>query len=95
MSKIVHEFSNPVPTPEGVLHTARVLGEQADGHWHGSLEFTPHGGGPPLRTGRETSQTTYEQLEYWASGLSPDYLDMAFRRATPVEQEKRRRRAAP
>ena len=94
MSTLVHEFSADVTSPDGTAFVVRAMGDDEDGHWHGWLEFTPRKGGPSLRTGRETSQVSFEQLEYWASGLSPDYLEMAFQRARPVERRARRIGAA-
>jgi hypothetical protein len=52
------------------------------GHWQGWIEFLPRDGGPALQTGRETTQSQKEHLQYWASGLSPDYLESALGRAS-------------
>ena len=88
MSKLVHEFSAPV-TQRGASWTARIRGDQdAVGHWQGWIEFLPQDGGPALQTGRETTQSEYEHLRYWASGLSPAYLEMAFQRARPTESHE-------
>jgi hypothetical protein len=94
MSTLIHEFSAAVTSPDGRAFVARAMGDDEDGHWHGWLEFVPRSGGPSVRTDRETSQTTFEQMEYWASGLSPDYLEMAFQRARPVDRRSRRSGAA-
>jgi hypothetical protein len=51
------------------------------GHWQGWIEFLPRDGGPAYQTGRETTQSQREHLRYWASGLSPDYLESALTRA--------------
>jgi hypothetical protein len=93
MSTLVHEYSADVTSPDGKAFVVRAMGDDEDGHWHGWLEFTPRRAGLSLRTDRETSQVTFEQLEYWASGLSPDYLEMAFQRARPVERRSGRIRA--
>ena len=83
MSRLVHEFSTLVEGPNGTEHTARVRGEEEveNGHWQGWIEFVPADGGAALQTSRETTQSSWEHLRYWASGLSPSYLEMAIRRA--------------
>ena len=52
------------------------------------MEFDPADGSAPSRTGRETTQPNLADLEYWASGLTPVYLEGALSRAgrvpTPV-----------
>ncbi|MBW3534458.1 MAG: hypothetical protein KY453_04465 [Gemmatimonadetes bacterium] len=86
MSELVHEFSLPLNDEEGRTYTARIRGEEDEnGHWEGWIEFLPRGEGSALRTRRETTQSRYEHLSYWASGLSDDYLEMALRRAHPAE----------
>jgi hypothetical protein len=50
--------------------------------WEGWLEFLPATGQqPPLETGAETVQNSAAQLDYWAAGLEPTYLEGAFERA--------------
>lgn len=86
MSELIHEFSAPIVDARGVRHTARIRGDADDnGHWQGWLEFVPFDGGPALRTGRETTQSRREHLEYWATGLSDTYLEQALRRAERAE----------
>jgi hypothetical protein len=95
MSKVVHEFGLTAGEPLGKRYTARVRGDvDASGVWHGWIEFLPLDGGPALQTERETTQSTYQHLEYWASGLSSSYLEMALERArrisSPVPPEPQR-----
>jgi hypothetical protein len=52
-----------------------------DGLWQGWIEFTPLGGGAPIRSGRETTQPNRSDLVYWATGLSAVYLEGALKRA--------------
>ena len=52
-----------------------------DGMWQGWIEFLPVAEGPPLRTGRETTQPNRPDLLYWATGLTAVYLDGALERA--------------
>jgi hypothetical protein len=84
MSTLIQEFTADVVDEDGAVFTARARGElDAHGIWEGWVEFLPRAGGPPLRTGIETTQSHLEHLQYWASGLSPDYLESALRRANP------------
>lgn len=70
MSRMVHEFSSPVQDGHEKRYTARVRGDEDHaGQWQGWLEFVPHDGDILLGTDRETSQSSYEHLEYWATGL--------------------------
>ena len=52
-----------------------------DGMWQGWMEFLPVAEGTPLRTGRETTQPNHTDLLYWATGLTPVYLEGALERA--------------
>jgi hypothetical protein len=82
MSELIQELTAEVQDGPGARYTARVRGDtDSAGHWQGWLEFLPRDGGPALQTGRETTQSTKEHLSYWASGLSPTYLEAALRRA--------------
>jgi hypothetical protein len=87
MSRLVQEFSSTVTSPEGASYAARVRGDEDGSIWFAWIEFLPLDGGPALRTDRETTQSTYEHLQYWASGLSADYMVMALRRAHLVESK--------
>jgi hypothetical protein len=64
--------------------------------WEGWIEFVPvdaplvanpvanndgHAGGPAIVTGRETTQPNRTDTEYWATGLTPIYLEGALQRA--------------
>jgi hypothetical protein len=67
--------------PDGTLWDVAVYGSQRrDGTWIGWLEFSNPLAGK-LRTDRETTQSKFEDLTYWASGLEPVYLDGALKRA--------------
>jgi hypothetical protein len=56
------------------------------GGWQGWIEFVPFAGGSPIRSQRETTQPNRTDTEYWATGLTPVYLEGALRRAlaTPI-----------
>ena len=86
MSELIREFSMTRERPGGETYVAHVRAEQdEDGHWHGWIEFLPQDGGPALQTGRETMQIEREDLEYWASGLTDSYLEMALERTHPTD----------
>lgn len=86
MAERIHSYSNAVVDSQGVRYRAHAHGERNDlGTWDGWLVFEPAvAGGTVLRTDRETTQPEREDLDYWASGLEPVYLEGAFGRATPV-----------
>jgi len=81
MATLVRELSTPMLLGDRV-YRAEVWGDRRDdGLWDGWVEFAPVGEGVVLSTGRETSQSNFEALAYWASGLQPVYLDGALARA--------------
>jgi hypothetical protein len=71
---------------DNVRYRAHACGaETPGGMWQGWLEFLPLDGGPPIRSGRETTQPNRTDAVYWATGLTPVYLEGALRRAlTPL-----------
>jgi len=82
MAEVLLAFDTPVADETGQYH-ARVVGRCADdAMWEGWLEFDPVG-----REGRtivgpvESRQPQREYLSYWATGLTPVYLEGALRRA--------------
>jgi hypothetical protein len=82
MAETLLVFQSTVMAPDGTPHEARACGsEMPGGGWQGWLEFVPLGGGPPVRSQRETTQPNRVDTEYWATGLTPVYLDGALKRA--------------
>ena len=82
MAETLLEFQTPVTAPDGSVYRARAVGtEVPGGNWHGWIEFTPVGQGEPLCSPRETTQPNRTDVEYWATGLTPVYLDGALARA--------------
>lgn len=53
----------------------------AGGTWQGWIEFVPLDGAEPVRSPRETTQPNREDTRYWATGLTPVYLEGALSRA--------------
>jgi len=73
------EFQTPVQSKDGALYTARACGRETPlGQWEGWLEFDGPNG--TLRTARETTQPNHADLQYWATGLTPVYLEGALDR---------------
>ena len=67
---------------EDRVYRARSCGrERDDGTWEGWIEFVPEDGGPVLASARETTQPNLTDLQYWATGLTPVYLEGALERA--------------
>jgi hypothetical protein len=82
MAEVLVEFTEPVTNSEGSIYTARACGsEMDDGRWQGWIEFQPLDGSDPIRTGRETTQPNRADAVYWATGLTPIYLEGALARA--------------
>ena len=82
MAEILAVFATPVAGRNGLFYTARACGSKAaDGLWHGWVEFTSVGGGSTIRSPRETTQPNRVDTEYWATGLTPVYLEGALQRA--------------
>ncbi|MGH7387870.1 MAG: hypothetical protein ACREM3_00190 [Candidatus Rokuibacteriota bacterium] len=83
MTTLVTQFP-PIEAGDGRVYSVQACGvHRHDGLWEGWLAFfDAHGGA--WRTGRETVQPSQAALEYWASGLTPVYLDGALSRAAPV-----------
>ena len=68
---------------DGFVYKVRVCGrELADGRWEAWIEFDLEDGSPVLRTPREATQSSLDDLVYWASGLTPTYVEGALSRAT-------------
>jgi len=82
MAQVVSAFSQVIRTTDGTAYTVTACGrERSDGMWEGWLEFAPDDASLVLRTRRETSQPNLTDLRYWATGLTPVYLEGALARA--------------
>lgn len=60
---------------------------QPDEMWGGWLVFFPVSGGAAISSGRETTQSTFDALAVWASGLTEVYLEGALVRALRNAQQ--------
>jgi hypothetical protein len=82
MAETLLVFQSPVMATDGTKYEARACGgEMPGGGWQGWLEFVPLAGGQPVRSQRETTQPNRVDTEYWATGLTPVYLEGALVRA--------------
>ena len=82
VAEVLAQFTDPVTAENGVSYRARACGgPMPDGLWQGWIEFEPIDGGPPIRSGRETTQPNRQDAVYWASGLTHVYLEGALHRA--------------
>jgi hypothetical protein len=82
MAEVLVEYSDRVTSKDGRTFIARACGaEMDDTRWQGWIEFIPVDGGSPVRSGRETTQPNRMDTEYWATGLTPVYLEGALDRA--------------
>lgn len=81
MAEVLVGFTDTIRDTDGNTYTARAYGApMADGLWEGWVEFVADSG-ETLRTGRETTQPNRQHTAYWATGLSPVYLEGALQRA--------------
>jgi hypothetical protein len=82
MAETLLEFPEPVVAADGTAYIARACGgELPGGTWQGWIEFIPGDGGAPVRSPRETTQPNRADTVYWATGLTPVYLEGALSRA--------------
>lgn len=82
MAEVLARFGDEFLDSEGTPYSAQACGrEMTDGLWEGWIEFVPNDGTDAIRTSRETTQPNRVDAKYWATGLSPVYLEGALRRA--------------
>lgn len=91
MSERIHTHSSVISGIGGVTYRAHVVGtERENGSWEARIVFEPvDEAGPELSTDRETTQPNRTDLEYWASGLEPAYIEGALARAVRVAEKTR------
>jgi len=97
MAEVLVEYSDVVTAEDGRRYMARACGtEVASGQWHGWLEFTDMETSEAVRSPRETTQPNRTDTEYWATGLTPVYLEGALQRALhPTVRARPRAQARP
>jgi hypothetical protein len=81
MAEVLVEFDAAFLGSDGANYAPRActrLGD--DGLWEGWLEFNDLDTGAVVRSGRETTQPTRDDVMYWATGLTRVYLEGALER---------------
>jgi hypothetical protein len=82
--EILELYDAELVDEDGRGYTARACGrERNDGVWEGWLEFE-RDDGVIFTTERETSQPDHTDAVYWATGITPSYLERAFERAFEI-----------
>lgn len=82
MAEVLLEFETVVMGDNGRTYRARACGDDMPGGgWQAWIEFLPIGNGEPVRSARETTQPNREDTVYWATGLTPVFLEGSLRRA--------------
>jgi hypothetical protein len=96
MAEVLTEFRTIVVSNDGRTFIPRACGAPLDGNvWQGWIEFVANDNGHVVRTPRETTQPNRTDLVYWASGLTPVYLEGALDRALNPRIEVRDTIAPP
>jgi hypothetical protein len=99
VAEVLLDYPDAVTSEDGKSYTARVCGAEArGGTWQGWIEFVPvtDADGEPVRSARETTQPNRQDTVYWATGLTPVYLEGALRRALrPITRPVAPDRAPP
>lgn len=82
MAELLISYDAPVHHKTGRYH-ARAVGRLADDKmWDGWFEFEPLDSDGPATIGpAETRQPEYHDLVYWATGITPVFLEGALNRA--------------
>jgi hypothetical protein len=83
MAEVLVDYENTIAGADGSRWAARACGRRgAINMWEGWIEFVPLDlDQKPIRSTRETTQPSREDLLYWATGLTPVYLRGALTRA--------------
>ena len=84
-AELVHQFRDPVRSPDGVLYVAQAWAERNHG-WHGWLVFIA-ADGCILRTPRAVAHASRDAIRAWVAGLAGSHLRDALSRAVPPSEE--------
>jgi hypothetical protein len=89
MAQTLIRFDTPVTRPDGRQFRTQACGRERDnGQWEAWLEFEDITSGEILQSQRETTQPNQTDALYWATGLTPVYLEGALERV--LHRPKRR-----
>jgi hypothetical protein len=81
MAQTLIRFDTPVVHRDGRQYRAQACGRERDnGQWEAWLEFEDIETGEVLRSQRETTQPNLKDATYWATGLTPVYLEGSLER---------------
>jgi hypothetical protein len=81
MAQTLIRFDTPVIYRDGRQYRAHACGRELEnGQWEAWLEFEEMTSGQTLRSQRETTQPNQTDAVYWATGLTPVYLEGALDR---------------
>ena len=81
MAETLLRFDTSVTHRDGHQYIVQACGRERDnGQWEAWLEFEDVHTGEVLRSQRETTQPNRTDAVYWATGLTPVYLDGALER---------------
>jgi hypothetical protein len=81
MAQTLMQFDTPVTYRDGRQYRVQACGrERENGQWEAWLEFENLETGEVLRSQRETTQPNRKDAAYWATGLTPVYLEGALDR---------------
>lgn len=87
MAEVLVEYPDVLTGDDGKQYVARACGREVSRNaWHAWIEFESLDGGSVVRSPRETTQPNRTDTVYWATGITPVYLEGALRRAlNPAE----------
>jgi hypothetical protein len=93
--EFVFEYPTLLRTASGEEYLTRVYADrQPIGPlWEAWFVFFPLSGGRTLATDNETTQSKLDDVQYWATGITPAYLEGALTRALERLPEARAQRA--
>lgn len=81
MAQTLAKFDAPIVDRDGRQYIAQVCGRERDnGQWEAWIEFEDLQSGEVRRSQRETTQPNRKDAVYWATGLTPVYLEGALER---------------
>jgi hypothetical protein len=82
MAEVLVEFDAALRGADGARYAPRACARVGDdGRWDGWIEFSDLDTGAVIRSGRETTQPSRDDVMYWATGLTRVYLEGALSRA--------------
>lgn len=80
--RYVHQHADFISSADGQQYIAQVFAaERPDHMWDAWCVFFPAKGDAFVAGDRETTQSTFDSVRYWASGLTHRYFEGALERA--------------